>query len=99
MQTALVPQTTGHHGEQRNPDVRANILKPSYDSGFIEFKDLEPYRGHLYHLCPSVPTQPKFIDIAQEIGLSQTGLPGVTPTMEEHQWDSTQDGQTDHYIT
>ena len=29
----------------------------------IEFKDLEPYRGHLYHLCPSVPVQPKFMDI------------------------------------
>ena len=30
---------------------RVNMLKPSFDSGFIEFKDLEPYRGHLYHLC------------------------------------------------
>lgn len=62
MQTALVPQTTGPIANQ-DYDVRANILKPSYDSGFIEFKDLEPYRGHLYHLCPSVPTQPKFIDV------------------------------------
>ena len=62
MQTALVPQTTGPVANA-DYDVRANILKPSYDSGFIEFKDLEPYRGHLYHLCPSVPTQPKFIDI------------------------------------
>lgn len=44
--------------------ARANMLKPSFDSGFIEFKDLEPYRGHLYHLCPSVPTQPKFMDIS-----------------------------------
>tara|TARA_B100000902_G_scaffold382743_1_gene420780 strand:+ start:2970 stop:3956 length:987 start_codon:yes stop_codon:yes gene_type:complete len=63
MQTALVPQTTTPVGNKAYPDTRANILKPSYDSGFIEFKDLEPYRGHLYHLCPSVPTQPKFIDI------------------------------------
>ena len=45
-------------------NIRANMLKPSFDSGFIEFKDLEPYRGHIYHLCPSVPVQPKFIDIA-----------------------------------
>tara|TARA_Y100001973_G_scaffold94295_1_gene146178 strand:- start:2551 stop:3558 length:1008 start_codon:yes stop_codon:yes gene_type:complete len=43
--------------------ARANMVKPSFDSGFIEFKDLEPYRGHLYHLCPSVPVQPKFMDI------------------------------------
>lgn len=42
---------------------RVNMLKPSFDSGFIEFKDLEPYRGHLYHLCPSIPVQPKFMDI------------------------------------
>ena len=42
---------------------RANLLKPSFDSGYIEFKDLEPYRGHLYHLCPSVPVQPKFMDM------------------------------------
>lgn len=43
--------------------ARANMVKPSFDSGFIEFKDLEPYRGHLYHLCPSVPVQPKFMDL------------------------------------
>ena len=43
--------------------ARVNMLKPSFDSGFIEFKDLEPYRGHLYHLCPSIPVQPKFMDI------------------------------------
>ena len=42
---------------------RANMLKPSFDSGYIEFKDLQPYRGHLYHLCPSVPVQPKFMDM------------------------------------
>ena len=79
MQTALVPQTTGPVANA-DYDVRANILKPSYDSGFIEFKDLEPYRGHLYHLCPSVPTQPKFIDLDTGNWLTPDGATtGVGP--------------------
>ena len=58
-----------------NPQTkRANMLKPSFDSGFIEFKDLEPYRGHLYHLCPSIPVQPKFMDLAKgEFLISENG--------------------------
>ncbi len=40
-----------------------NILKPDFDSGFIEFGDLEPFKGNLYHLCPTIPNQPKFIDV------------------------------------
>jgi hypothetical protein len=49
------------------------MLKPSFDSGYIEFKDLEPYRGHLYHLCPSLPTQPKYADADGE-WLSKNGV-------------------------
>jgi len=40
-----------------------NILKPDFDSGFIEFGDLEPFKGHIYQLCPTLPNQPKFIDL------------------------------------
>ena len=40
-----------------------NILKPDFDSGFIEFGDLEPFKGNLYQLCPTIPNQPKFIDL------------------------------------
>lgn len=43
--------------------VKGNILKPDYDSGFLSFKDLEPDAGNLYHLCPTLPLQPKFVDI------------------------------------
>ena len=38
-----------------------NILKPDFDSGFIEFGDLEPFKGNLYHLCPTIPNQPKLL--------------------------------------
>ena len=40
-----------------------NILKPDFDSGFVEFGDLEPFKGNLYQLCPTIPNQPKFIDL------------------------------------
>jgi len=39
-----------------------NILKPNFDSGFIRFDDLQPYKTHLYQLCPTIPNQPKFMD-------------------------------------
>lgn len=42
----------------------ASLLSPSFDSGYIKFDDLEPAFGHLYHLCPTLPTQPKYIDTA-----------------------------------
>ena len=83
MQTALVPNPSGTSSAVTDgtKDVRANILKPSYDSGFIEFKDLEPYRGHLYHLCPSVPVQPKFIDTSTGDWLiPDAATTGVTPS-------------------
>lgn len=61
--------------------VRANMLKPSFDSGYIEFKDLEPYRGHIYHLCPSIPVQPKFMDLDEgEFLVSTGGSAGVLPS-------------------
>ena len=67
MQAILGTTTDATHS-----NIRANMLKPSFDSGFIEFKDLEPYRGHLYHLCPSLPTQPKYADADGE-WLSKNG--------------------------
>ena len=39
-----------------------NIIKPDYDSGYISFDDLEPFKGNLYQLCPTLPLQPKFIN-------------------------------------
>ena len=42
-------------------DKTGNILAPDYDSGFITFKALEPYAGNLYHLCPTMPLQPKYM--------------------------------------
>ena len=39
-----------------------SVLSPSFDSGYIKFDDLEPSFGHLYHLCPTLPSQPKYID-------------------------------------
>lgn len=42
-------------------DVKGSIIKPDYDSGFISFDDLEPFKGNLYQLCPTLPLQPKFM--------------------------------------
>jgi len=39
-----------------------NILKPDFDSGYLTFEDLQPYKTHLYQLCPTLPNQPKFMD-------------------------------------
>ena len=38
-------------------------MKPDFDSKFLEFGDLEPFKGNLYQLCPTIPNQPKFIDL------------------------------------
>jgi hypothetical protein len=38
-----------------------NILKPDFDSGYITFDDLEPFKGNLYQLCPTLPLQPKYM--------------------------------------
>ena len=40
----------------------STVLSPNYDSGHIKFDDLEPFFGHLYQLCPTLPQQPKFVD-------------------------------------
>lgn len=42
-------------------DKTGNILAPDYDSGFVKFTDLSPNKGNLYHLCPCLPSQPKFM--------------------------------------
>lgn len=40
----------------------STILSTDFDSGYIKFDDLEPAFGHLYHLVPCLPFQPKFVD-------------------------------------
>lgn len=42
-------------------NLKGNILKPDFDSGYITFDDLEPFKGNLYQLCPTLPLQPKFM--------------------------------------
>ena len=49
-------------GTVAETDYTGNILAPDYDSGFITFKALEPYAGNLYHLCPTLPLQPKYMN-------------------------------------
>jgi len=48
-------------GTVAETDKTGNILAPDYDSGYITFKALEPYAGNLYHLCPTMPLQPKYM--------------------------------------
>ena len=43
-------------------DLYGNILKPNFDSGYLQFKDIEPFKGNLYQLCPTLPNQPKYMD-------------------------------------
>ena len=42
-------------------NLKGNILKPDFDSGHITFDDLEPFKGNLYQICPTLPLQPKFM--------------------------------------
>ena len=56
-----------------------NILKPDFDSGFVEFGDLEPFKGNLYQLCPTLPNQPKFMAANGEWH-SQTAFGATTLT-------------------
>lgn len=56
-----------------------NILKPDFDSGFIEFGDLEPFKGNLYQLCPTIPNQPKYMAANGEWH-SQTAFGATTLT-------------------
>jgi hypothetical protein len=56
-----------------------NILKPDFDSGFMEFGDLEPFKGNLYQLCPTLPNQPKYMAANGEWH-SQTAFGATTLT-------------------
>ena len=58
-------------------DRYGNILKTDFDSGFLEFGDLEPFKGNLYQLCPTLPNQPKFMT-ADGKWQSLTSLPATT---------------------
>lgn len=42
-------------------DYTGNILATDFDSGHLTFNDLEPFKGNLYQLCPTVPLQPKYM--------------------------------------
>ena len=42
-------------------NIVGNILKPDFDSGYITFDDLEPFKGNLYQLAPTLPLQPKYM--------------------------------------
>ena len=59
-------------------DKTGNILAPDYDSGFISFKALEPYAGNLYHLCPTLPLQPKFMNAETGDWHSRSAFPPNT---------------------
>ena len=59
-------------------DKTGNILAPDYDSGFITFKALEPYAGNLYHLCPTLPLQPKFMNAETGDWHSRSAFPPNT---------------------
>ncbi len=52
---------------------RTTVISPDYDSGYTVFKDLEPFKGHLYHVCPSLPCQPKFMGQAGD-SVSRDGV-------------------------
>jgi hypothetical protein len=63
-------------------DYTASLLSPTYDSGYIKFDDLEPSFGHLYHLCPTIPSQPKYIDNAtgEFLVSDSASTPYITPS-------------------
>ena len=58
--------------------ARTTVLSPDYDSGYTVFSDLEPFKGHLYHLCPSLPAQPKYISQEGNIVSRDGVLPSST---------------------
>jgi len=59
---------------------RSTVLSPDYDSGYTVFNDLEPFKGHLYHLCPSLPAQPKFMGQAGDMITRDGVLPSASTT-------------------
>ena len=57
---------------------RTTVLSPDYDSGHIVFNDLEPFKGHLYHLCVGVPIQPKYMSHEGESLTTDAILPSTS---------------------
>lgn len=57
---------------------RTTVLSPDYDSGYTIFKDLEPFKGHLYHLSIGVPVQPKYMTASGELVSTDGILPSST---------------------
>jgi hypothetical protein len=57
---------------------RSTVLSPDYDSGYTVFKDLEPFKGHLYHLSVGLPVQPKFMTADGETLTTDGILPSTS---------------------
>lgn len=57
---------------------RSTVLSPDYDSGYTVFKDLEPFKGHLYHLSVGLPVQPKYMSATGETVSTDGILPSST---------------------
>jgi len=77
MTAALFP-----NGSPATGSATATVLSPDYDSGHIKFDDLEPFFGHLYQLCPTLPQQPKCLDLTNGEWLvaSSATDPGLPPS-------------------
>jgi len=69
-------------GSPSTSTVAATILRPDFDSDYMRFDDLEPFFGHLYCLCPTLPGQPKFMDAVSGDWLVSSGVtdPGQPPS-------------------
>jgi len=80
MTAALFP-----NGSPATGSTTSTVLSPNYDSGHIKFDDLEPFFGHLYQLCPTIPQQPKFVDYTNGEWLvaSSATSPGLPPSDED----------------
>ena len=73
------------NGSPATGSTTSTVLSPNYDSGHIKFDDLEPFFGHLYQLCPTLPQQPKFVDTTNGEWLvaSTATDPGLPPSDED----------------
>jgi len=73
------------NGSPSTGTATSTVLSPNYDSGYLKFDDLEPFFGHLYHLCPTLPAQPKFIDTVNGEWLVNNSAtdPGLPPSDED----------------
>ncbi len=72
-------------GSPATGSTTSTVLSPNFDSGYLKFDDLEPFFGHLYQLCPTMPTQPKFIEPSTGDWLVSAGAtdPGLPPSDED----------------